>query len=73
MNKNDQSLMRQMLQAGKFNYEIYELLCKYNTQKSKEMVKKMGDKWCCHPSNAVKRLAIPLEILKMNQSKILRK
>ena len=41
--------------------------------KSKEIIEKMGDKWCCHPKNRIQRLAKPLEILRLNQSKILSK
>lgn len=63
MTKNDKSLLKQMIHAGRFNIEIYELLCEYNAQKSKEAIKKMGTRWCCHPDNAAKRLEIPLPIL----------
>ena len=42
-------------------------------RKSKEIIEKMGDKWCCHPKNRIQRLAKPLEILRLNQSKILSK
>lgn len=74
MSKNDKSLLRQLIQAGKFNLEIYELLVKYNESRSKELIKKMGDKWCCHPDNRVKRLDVPLPILSdKNASKILRR
>jgi hypothetical protein len=73
MTKNDQSLLRQMIRAGKFNYPIYELLVEHNAIQAKEMIKKMGDKWCLHPANNVKRLDIPLPILSESRgSKILK-
>lgn len=63
MTKNDKSLLSQMIQAGHFNYPIYELLCQANAKAAKDMVKKMGNKWCLHPDNAVKRLEVPLPLL----------
>ena len=51
MTSNDENLLRQMIQAGRFN-AVADLLQKYNTQKSEEMIKKMGSKWCCHPSKS---------------------
>jgi hypothetical protein len=74
MTKNDKTLMKQMIEAGRFNYGIYELLVEINAKNSKDMVKKMGDKWCCHPSNQVKRLDVPLPLLTdIRQSKVLRR
>ena len=73
MNENDRSLIRQMIVAGRFNNDIYELLCEYNKQSVKEIIKKMGNKWCCHPDNAVKRLETPLPVLSDKSSKILRR
>jgi hypothetical protein len=74
MNKNDKHLLGQMIRAGRFNFAIYELLCESNEKNSKDMIKKMGAKWCCHPDNAVKRLEVPLPILSdRTASKILRK
>lgn len=72
MKKNDINLIRQMMEAGRYK-AVYDFMPDYNLAKSKEIIKKMGAKWCCHPSNKVERLAVPLEILKQNQSKILRK
>jgi hypothetical protein len=40
---------------------------------AKDIVGTMGAKWCCHPDNKVKRLDVPLDILKSHQSKVLRK
>ena len=74
MTKNDKSLLKQMIHAGRFNIHIYELLCDYNKQRATEIIKKMGTKWCCHPDNAAKRLEVPLPILSdQRASKILRR
>lgn len=73
MQQSDRALLRQMIQANRFNFEIYELLCQANKAKSAELVAEMGDRWCCSKANAVKRLEVPLEILKQNQSKILKR
>jgi hypothetical protein len=40
---------------------------------SKDMIEKMGAKWCCHKDNHVKRLDVPVEILRQNQPKVLKK
>ena len=72
MTKNDKSLLSQMIHAGRFNYEIYELLCNQNAINSKAAIKKMGNKWVCHPDNYVKRLEMPLDVLNAHRgSKIL--
>ena len=74
MTKNDKSLISQMIRAGRFNYEIYELLCQQNAVNSKAAIKKMGNKWVCHPDNYVKRLEIPLDVLNAHRgSKILKR
>lgn len=72
MTENDVSLIKQLIHAGKMN-AIYDLMPDYNLMKSKEIIEKMGEKWCCHPSNEVKRLETPLEILKQHQSRVLRR
>ena len=72
MTKNDKSLLSQMIQAGRFNYDIYVLLCKQNEIASKALIKKMGNKWVCHPDNFVKRLDTPLPILS-RESKVLKR
>lgn len=69
MTKNDKSLITQMIKSGRFGWEIYELLVVQNAKNSKEMIKKMGNKWVCHPDNHIKRLDVPLPIL--SQSKVL--
>lgn len=66
------NLVRQMMQAGRFR-AVYDLLPEYNLQKSKKIIEGMGSMWCCHPDNRIKRLDVPLEILKINQSKVLKK
>lgn len=63
MTENDKSLLKQMIEAGKFNYGIYELLVEYNKQQAKDMIIAMGTKWCLHPDNATKKLDVPLQIL----------
>ena len=70
MTKNDKKLLSQMIEAGRFSYEMYEMLIKQNEANSKAMIKKMGSKWVCHPDNRVKRLEVPLDLL--NASRVLR-
>jgi len=60
MTKNDKKLLGQMIEAGRFSFAMYELLVKQNAMDSKAMIKKMGNKWVCHPDNHVKRLETPL-------------
>ena len=73
MTKNDKSLLSQMIHAGRFNYDIYVLLCKQNELASKALIKKMGNKWVCHPDNFVKKLTVPLDVLNSYRgSKILK-
>lgn len=49
-----------MIEAGRFSYPMYELLIEQNAANSKAMIKRMGNKWVCHPDNHVKRLKTPL-------------
>lgn len=63
MTPNDKSLIQQMIKAGKFNDGIYDLLVAYNKQRAKELIIEMGEKYCCHPKNFVKRLDVPLPLL----------
>ena len=72
MTENDKSLIKQLMQAGRHNV-VYDLLPEYNMIKSKEIIEKMGAKWCCHPDNAVKRLDVPLSILNEPKFKVLKK
>jgi hypothetical protein len=62
MTENDRNLIKQLMQAGRHNV-VYDLLPEYNLLKSKEIIEKMGAKWCCHSDNAVKKLEIPMAIL----------
>lgn len=72
MTPNDKSLIKQMIKAGRFNGEIYDLLVDYNRQRAKELIEEMGEKYCCHPKNFVKRLDVPLPLLsEPRQSKVL--
>jgi hypothetical protein len=74
MTKNDQHLLKQMINAGHFSYDIYLLLVEHNKQVAKEKIAKMGNKWCLHPDNAVKRLNTPLPLLNQTtESKILKR
>ena len=72
MNANDRHLLKQMISAGHFSYDIYELLVEHNKMRTKELIEKMGEKWCLHPSNKVKRLDTPLPILS-RESKVLKR
>lgn len=55
MNDNDQRLLQQMIAAGRFNEEIHALLVQLNKEKSENLIKKMGNKWCLHPENSPKK------------------
>ena len=72
MTINDKTLIQQMIRAGRFN-AVYDLMQDYNKQKAKDVIQEMGEKWCCHPKNWVKRLDVPLPLLsEPRQSKVLR-
>jgi hypothetical protein len=45
----------------------------YNLEKSQEIIQSMGNKWCCHPDNAVKRLEVPLPILNEPRIRVLKR
>lgn len=72
MNENDRNLLRQMMKAGRYS-AVMDLMPEYNLDKSKEIINAMGDKWCCHPANAIKRLEVPLPILHEPRIKVLKK
>lgn len=59
-----------MIEAGRFSYEMYEMLIKQNEANSKALIKRMGAKWVCHKDNHVKRLEMPLDLL--NASRVFR-
>ena len=56
---NDKNLISQMIKAGRYN-AIHDLVVENNKQKVKEVIKKMGPKWCLHKDNQIKRLEVPL-------------
>jgi hypothetical protein len=68
----DRDLVKQMIRAGRYS-AIMDFMPAVIDADSKEMIERMGPKWVCHPDNRVKRLDVPLEILKGHQSKVLRK
>jgi hypothetical protein len=72
MTDNDINLIRQMISAGRFQ-AVYDYLPDLNMIKSKRIIESMGNKWCCHPDNAVKKLDQPLPILSESRAKILRR
>jgi hypothetical protein len=72
MTNNDKSLIQQLIRAGKF-WVVEDFMPEYNLLKSKEIIEQMGNKWCCHPDNAVKRLDVPLPILTEPKFKVLKK
>ena len=52
MTAQDRKLLSQMVKAGKFNMEIVALLQQKTAHDAKRMIKKMGNKYCCHPDNS---------------------
>ena len=72
MKNSDRDLVKQMIKAGRYS-AIMDFMPDVIMSDSKEMIASMGEKWCCHPSNRIKRLDKPLEILRQNQPKVLRK
>jgi hypothetical protein len=71
MTENDKNLIQQMIRAGKMD-KILDFMPEYNLVKSKEIIKQMGNKWCCHPDNAVKKLEVPLPILNEPRTRVLK-
>jgi len=71
MTENERKLIKQMIQAGKMD-KIIDFMPEYNLVKSKEIIKQMGNKWCCHPDNAVKKLEVPLPILNEPRTRVLK-
>jgi hypothetical protein len=72
MTDNDKNLIRQLMQAGKYD-AVYDFMPQYNLEKSQEIIQSMGAKWCCHPDNAVKRLEVPLPILNEPRIRVLKR
>ena len=71
MTDNERNLIKQMIQAGKMD-KIIDFMPEYNLVQSKEIIKQMGNKWCCHPDNAVKKLEVPLPILNEPRTRVLK-
>jgi hypothetical protein len=61
-----------MIKAGRFN-AVLDFMPAVIAADSKDMIERMGNKWCCHKDNQVKRLDVPVEILRQNQPKVLKK
>lgn len=72
MKNSDRELVKQMISAGRYN-AVLDFMPAVIAADSKEMIEKMGNKWCCHKDNQVKRLDVPVEILRQNQPKVLKK
>ncbi len=72
MKNSDRELVKQMISAGRYN-AVLDFMPAVIAADSKEMIEKMGAKWCCHKDNQVKRLDVPVEILRQNQPKVLKK
>lgn len=72
MTNTDKNLMLQMMKAGRYS-AILDLMPAYNLAKSKEIIEQMGEKWVCHPANKIKKLDVPLDILKTHQSKVFKR
>lgn len=51
MTNTDKQLISQMIKAGHFN-AVYDLLCQKVDLDAKEIIAKMGNKYCCHPDNS---------------------
>lgn len=72
MNTNDKNLITQLIARGKAGV-VYDYLPDYWLEKSKIKIAAMGEKWCLHPANKVKRLDVPLPLLSDDRtSKILK-
>jgi hypothetical protein len=61
-----------MISAGRYN-AVLDFMPAVIAADSKEMIEKMGAKWCCHKDNQVKRLDVPLLILNEPKTKVLRR
>lgn len=72
MKNSDRELVKQMIKAGRYG-AIMDFMPDVILADSKEMIERMGSKWVCHPDNHVKRLDVPLDILKTHQSRVLRR
>jgi len=69
---SDRELVKQMISAGRFN-AVLDFMPAVIDGDAKDIIEKMGAKWCCHKDNQIKRLDVPVEILRQNQPKVLKK
>ena len=72
MKNNDRELVRQMISAGR-NDVLLDFMPAVIEAHAKEMIERMGTKWCCAKENQVKRLDVPLLILNEPKTKVLRR
>ena len=72
MKNSDRELVKQMISAGRYN-AVLDFMPAVIDADAKDMVESMGTKWCCAKENQVKRLDVPVEILRQNQPKVLKK
>lgn len=72
MKNSDRELVKQMIKAGRYS-AIMDFMPAVIDSDAKDIIAKMGSKWVCHPDNHVKRLDVPLDILKTHQSRVLRR
>ena len=72
MKNSDRELVKQMISAGRYN-AVLDFMPAVIDADAKDMVESMGAKWCCAKANQVKRLDVPVEILRQNQPKVLKK
>jgi len=69
---SDRELVKQMISAGRYG-AVLDFMPSVIAADSKDMIERMGNKWCCAKENQVKRLDVPVEILRQNQPKVLKK
>jgi hypothetical protein len=69
---SDRELVKQMIKHGRYN-AVLDFMPAVIDGDAKDIIEKMGAKWCCHKDNQVKRLDVPVEILRQNQPKVLKK
>ena len=72
MKNSDRDLVKQMIKQGRFN-AVADFMPAMIDADAKDLVEKMGVKWCCHPDHHVKRLDVPLPILNEPKTKVLKK
>lgn len=50
---------RQKKLRGPMTFDILDELERNNKERARRMIREMGEKWICHPSNGVKRREKP--------------